>query len=255
MHTTLDIWQWGAVIFAALLVGVSKTGIAGLGILFVAIFASVLPGVKQASGVVLPLLITGDVIAVVAYRRHMRWVHFGKLFPWAAIGVLGGWLAMGRIDDRQARVLTGAIIVALTALHVWRRWRASGRAGAGAAGESVAPAWFAPMIGVLAGFTTLIANAAGPLAVIYFLAMRLPKMEFVGTNAVFFMILNWFKVPFMVSLGLVNAGSLMFNAMLVPAVLAGAVAGRWILGRINQGVFESVSLTLGALAGLNLLLR
>lgn len=252
---TLDSWQWVVVFLAALLVGVSKTGIAGLGILFVAIFASVLPGTKQASGIVLPLLIAGDLIAVIAYRRHMRWAHFWKLFPWAALGVFGGWFAMGRIDDTQARVLTGAIIVALSLMHTWRRWRASRRAAAGITDEAALPFWFAPMIGVLAGFTTLIANAAGPLAVIYFLTMRLPKMEFVGTSAVFFMILNWFKVPFMVSLGLINFESLKFNALLVPAVLIGAVLGRWILVRINQKAFENVALALGILAGLNLLLR
>jgi uncharacterized membrane protein YfcA len=252
---TLDAWQWVAVFSAALLVGVSKTGITGMGILFVAIFASVLPGTKQASGIVLPLLIAGDAIAVIAYRRHMRWMYFRKLFPWAALGVFCGWLAMGRIDDTQARVLTGAIVVALTVTHVWRRWRASRRAAAGVIEEPALPFWFAPMIGVLAGFTTLIANAAGPLAVIYFLTMRLPKMEFVGTSAIFFMILNWFKVPFMVSLGLINFDSLKFNAMLIPAVLAGAALGWWILGKINQKVFENIALALGALAGLNLLLR
>ncbi|AWI09893.1 sulfite exporter TauE/SafE family protein [Ereboglobus luteus] len=252
---TLDLWQWIAVVFAALLVGFSKTGIAGLGILFVAIFASVLPSTKQASGIVLPLLIIGDTIAVIAYRRHMRWTHFWKLFPWAALGVFAGWLAMGRIDDAQARLLTGAIIVALTVMHIWRRRQASRRTAAGITDEPALPVWFAPMIGVLAGFTTLIANAAGPLAVIYFLTMRLPKMEFVGTHAVFFMILNWFKVPFMVSLGLINLDSLKFNAVLIPAVLVGAVAGRWILGRINQKIFETATLALGALAGLNLLLR
>lgn len=252
---TLDTWQWIAVFFAALLVGVSKTGIAGIGILFVAIFAGVLPSAKQASGIVLPLLIVGDAVAVIVYRRHMQWRYFWKLFPWAALGVLGGWFAMGRIDDAQARTLTGAIIVALTAMHLWRRWRAARRAAAGITREPSIPVWFAPMIGVLAGFTTLIANAAGPLAVIYFLAMRLPKMEFVGTSAVFFMILNWFKVPFMVSLGLINFDSLKFNALLVPSVLIGAVLGRWVLMRINQKVFESVTLALGALAGLNLLLR
>jgi len=252
---TLDLWQWCAILFAALLVGVSKTGIAGLGILFVAIFASVLPSAKQASGVVLPLLIVGDIIAVVVYRRHMRWMHLWKLFPWAAIGVLAGWFAMGRITDAQARALTGAIIITFIAMHLWRRRRAAKRAAAGITSEPALPLWFAPAIGIFAGFTTLIANAAGPLAVIYFLAMRLPKMEFIGTSAVFFMIINWFKVPFMVSLGLINAESLKFNALLIPLVLLGALAGRWLLSRINQNLFETISLALGALAGLNLLLR
>lgn len=251
MH--LDPWQWALAVFAAVLVGVSKTGFIGMGILFVALFANVFPSAKAASGVVLPLLILADVVAVVLYRRHMQWRFFWKLFPWAAAGVVAGFFAMGRIDDTQARMMTGGIVVALTALHVWRR-RQAARAEREGREPAPPPAWFGPMLGVLAGFTTLVANAAGPLATIYFLTMRLPKMAFVGTNAVFFMVLNWFKVPFMTGLGLIGAESLAFNAMLAPAVLAGAFAGRWLIGRVNQKAFEIIALALGAAAGLKLML-
>jgi uncharacterized membrane protein YfcA len=250
---TLDPWQWALAIFAAALVGVSKTGFIGMGILFVALFANIFPSTKIASGVVLPLLIVADVVAVVLYRRHMRWGFFWQLFPWAAAGVGAGFFAMGRIDDAQARVMTGVIVVALTALHLWRR-RQAARAGREGREPEPPPAWFGPVLGVLAGFTTLVANAAGPLATIYFLTMRLPKMEFVGTNAVFFMVLNWFKVPFMTQLGLIGPESLRFNAVLVPAVLAGAFAGRWLIVRVNQKAFEIIALVLGAAAGVKLIL-
>ena len=106
---------------------------------------------------------------------------------------------------------------------------------------------------MLAGFTTLVANAAGPLMVIYLLAMRLPKMEYVGTAAVFFFLLNLFKVPFMVNLGLINAASFSFNLMLAPAVIVGALVGRVILKRIDQKLFENLALGLAAAAGLRLL--
>ena len=114
--------------------------------------------------------------------------------------------------------------------------------------------WFAPLIGMLAGFTTLVANAAGPLMVIYLLAMRLPKMEFVGTGAVFFMLLNLFKVPFMVDLGLITTQSFGFNLALAPAVLLGALAGRWLLVRVNQNLFEQLVLLLSAIGGILLIL-
>jgi uncharacterized membrane protein YfcA len=109
-------------------------------------------------------------------------------------------------------------------------------------------------VGVLAGFTTLIANAAGPLMAIYLLALRLPKLEFIGTSAVYFLLLNLFKVPFMAHLGLINGASLWVNLLLAPAVWTGALVGRLLVQRINQRWFEILTLSLTGVAGLRLLL-
>jgi uncharacterized membrane protein YfcA len=233
------------------MVGVSKTGVAGLGILFVAAFALVFPSTKQATGIVLPLLILGDVVAVLSYRKHMHWSHLWRLFPWTAAGVVIGFFALGRFSDHAARLWIGAIILTMTTLSYWLRWRRSAGAGLD---DGVLQHWgVAALVGVMAGFTTLIANAAGPLMAIYLVAMRLPKLEYVGTAAVFFCLLNLFKVPFMVDLGLVTASSLTFNLVLAPLVLIGAFAGRWLLTRINQRVFEELALGLSVIAGLLLL--
>ena len=243
----LEPWQLALGIAGALLVGLSKTGIPGLGLLFVVMFANVIPA-KQASGFVLPLLIFGDVVAVISYRAHAKWVHVFRLMPWTAAGVGLGFLAMRfYIDDRGARVLIGGIILVMVAVQLWRRTRLKP--------EEIeeAPVWFAPTLGVLVGFTTLVANAAGPLMVIYLLAMRLPKMEYVGTGAVFFLLLNCFKVPFMVGLGLITMDSFGFNLMLAPAVLLGAMLGRRLLPKINQKAFETIALAMSAAAGLKLL--
>jgi uncharacterized membrane protein YfcA len=235
--------QWIVAVLAAMLVGLSKTGIGGLGMLAVVLFAQIMPA-KQATGLVLPLLCFGDVVAVLSYRRHARWAHLWKLFPWTAAGVVAGYFALGRLSEMQARGLIGGIVLALVALHLVRR-RTMGH-------EAEHGAWFAPTIGVLAGFTTLVANAAGPLMAIYLLAMRLPKLDFVGTGAVFFMLLNWFKVPFMVHLGLIDTASFSVNLMLLPAVLLGTWVGRKILVRIDQRAFENLALLLSALAALEL---
>ena len=125
--------------------------------------------------------------------------------------------------------------------------------GANVVGAEARSVWFAPTMGVLAGFTTLVANAAGPLMALYLLAMGLPKMEFVGTGAVFFLLLNLFKVPFMVNLGLITTDSFGVNLALAPAVWLGAWAGRKLLRRLNQKLFENLALGLSALAGLHLL--
>jgi len=242
----LQPWQWALAIFGALLVGISKTGIAGLGLLAVVLFAQIMPA-KQATGIVLPLLIFGDVIAVASYRRHTQFRFLWKLFPWTAAGVFLGYFALQRINDHQAKVLIGSIILGLLGVHLARR-----RGVVNEEGEHAA--WFAPLIGVLAGFTTLVANAAGPLMVIYLLAMRLPKMEFVGTGAVFFLLLNLFKVPFMIKLNLITEPSFAMNLWLAPCVVLGAYAGRKVLVKIDQRVFENLALVLSAVAGAKLLL-
>jgi uncharacterized membrane protein YfcA len=241
---TFQPWEWVLAAVAAMIVGISKAGIGGLGMLAVVIFAQLMPA-KQATGIVLPLLCFGDIVAVISYRQHAKWQHVWRLFPWTAAGVVIGYFALDRVNEREARLLIAGIILSLVALHLLRRRFAGHEAEHGA--------WFAPTIGVLAGFTTLVANAAGPLMAVYMLAMRLPKMDFVGTGAVFFLLLNFFKVPFMVHLGLINSASFSLNLLLAPIVLVGAWFGRKLVMKIDQRAFENIALTLSVIAGLKLL--
>lgn len=242
---SMEPWQWVLAVVAAMFIGVSKTAIGGLGMVSVTLFANFVLPAKEASGFVLPLLICGDIVAVKAYRAHTQWKHLGRLFPWTAGGVLLGWLAMGRIDDRQASLLIGGIVIVMVGIHLWRRRKGGHEAELGFG--------FAAFIGVMAGFTTLVANAAGPLMAIYLLSMRLPKMEFMGTGAVFFFLINLFKVPFMMNLDLITAASFRGDLVLAPAVFVGALVGRWLLPKIDQRLFENLALWASALAGLKLL--
>jgi uncharacterized protein len=235
----------------ALMIGVSKAGIPGLSILSIALFNHVFASAKQASGLILPLLIFGDFVAVFSYRKHTQWSYLWRLFPWTAAGVVLGYFTLGRISDQTARTLVGWIIIALAALSVWRRYTSPAQQD----DKSISFHWsVGAAIGVIAGFITLVANAAGPLMAIYLVAMRLPKMEYVGTAAVFFMLLNLFKVPFMVDLGLITSQSFGFNLALAPAVVLGALAGRWLLKHINQNLFELSVLLLSAIGGILLVL-
>jgi hypothetical protein len=245
---TFEPWQWVLLFAGAFMVGLTKTGIAGLGILVVAVFTLAIPA-RQATGVILPMLILGDVFGVLLYRRHTEWRHLWKLFPWTGAGVVVGWLALGRIDGQQTSRLVGAILLLLLAVHFWRKSRRAPDEEA----VAHAPLWVAAGTGLLAGFTTLVANAAGSVMTLYLLAMRLPKMGFLGTNAVFFLLLNWFKVPFMVNLDLINPESLWLNLKLAPAVIAGGLLGRVAAARMNQQAFEAIALALTAVAAVKLL--
>jgi hypothetical protein len=237
--------HWALAIVGACCIGVSKTGIAGLGVLTVAIYANVLPA-KLSTGIILPMLIAADLVAVAVYRRHAQWSRLWRLFPWVAVGVVAGYFAMDRVDDRQVRKLIGLIVVTMVALHGWSKRRG---------GDNAVPHthWFAALTGLLAGYTTMMANAAGPIMTLYLLAIGLPKLEFLGTGAWFFLIINVFKVPFSANLGLITGTTLQFNAVLLPAVLAGTWLGKLFIPRLNQRWFQALALGLTLLAGLRLL--
>jgi uncharacterized membrane protein YfcA len=135
------------------------------------------------------------------------------------------------------------------AVHCWRRWRSA---------ESAASLphtwWFAALTGILAGFTNMVANAAGPVMILYLLAVGLPKLAFVGTGAWFFFLVNSFKVPFSVHLGLITADSLFMDAILILPMVPGALLGPVILRRLNQSTFEWMILALTVAAAVRLVL-
>ena len=244
-HASLEPWQWALLLLGALSVGLAKTGVPGLSVLFVAAFANILSA-RAATGVVLPLLIMGDLFAVGSYRKHLVWSHLWPLFPWTILGVLMGWLALGKINDVWSARLIGLILLSMLGFHLW--WKRPSVAAKHQKILTEAPWWLATLAGTLAGFCTMVANAAGPVMSLYLLAMRLPKLEFMGTAAVFFLLLNWFKFPFMLNLGMINASSLKLNLWLAPAVVLGALTGRWLAGKISQRWFEYSTLILTALA-------
>lgn len=237
---------WLVVGLCAFLAGVSKTGLPGLGILHVPLMAMVLPA-RQSTGALLGMLILGDVLAATYYRRRAEWSHVVRLLPPAFAGIIAGWQAMRFVTNKQLGPIIGVIVLVMLALNYWRT-----RVGGD---EAPIPTqwWFAAALGFIAGFTTMMANAAGPIMVIYLLAMRLPKLAFVGTSAWFFFIINWLKVPFSLRLGLITPQSIRLDLMMLPLIVAGAVAGILFLRRVPQRAFNDIVQILAAAAAIKLL--
>jgi uncharacterized protein len=244
----LELWQWALGALGAFLVGLSKTGIPGIGILNVAIFALAFPA-RDSVGIALVILICADLVAVRAYRKDASWPHLLKLLPWALVGIVLGYFALGRVDDVQMRRLIGAILLGLV---IFQYIRARRQAPAPAEAPAV-NRFFAPATGIAAGFTTMVANAAGPIMMLYLLAMRLPKIVFVGTAAWYFFVLNLCKVPFSASLGLISLSTLGVSLPLGLSAMLGAAIGRPIVERMNQKLFELVALGLTFVAALAML--
>ncbi|MCM8816178.1 MAG: sulfite exporter TauE/SafE family protein [Candidatus Omnitrophica bacterium] len=240
----IGFFGWILLTLAGFFIGVSKTGIPGLGMLSIAIAAIVIPA-RLSTGVILPMLILGDFFAVAYYRKHAQWKYLIKLMPWAVAGIIIGYIALGRMSDQQLRPIIGFIVLFLLGLNeadILNRWNIPARW------------WFAAAIGLSAGFTTMIANAAGSIMIIYLLAMRLPKQEFIGTGAWYFFLLNWFKVPFSASLGLINPDSLILNLKVAPAIIIGSFSGVRLVKIIPQKIFEAIIKVLTFIAAIKLIL-
>ncbi|MEV6264097.1 sulfite exporter TauE/SafE family protein [Streptomyces sp. NPDC051784] len=250
---TLSLGQLALLAAASTLVGFSKTAVSGANTISLAVFAAVLPA-RESTGVLLPILIAGDLLAVLVYRRHAHWPTLLRLFPAVAVGVVAGTVFMMWADDDAVRTSIGAILLFMAGVTVWRR-RSGPEAVPEDEGPSRAARFKARSYGTLGGFTTMVANAGGPVMSLYLLSAGFKKLGFLGTSAWFFLIVNTSKVPFSVGLGLIDARSLLLDAALVLFVLPGAYLGRACVGRINQKLFDRIVIGATVLGGLQLLLR
>ncbi|MEH0416969.1 sulfite exporter TauE/SafE family protein [Streptomyces sp. B21-083] len=255
-------WEFAALAAAAVLVGFSKTAVSGANTVSLAIFAAVLPA-RESTGVLLPILIAGDVLAVLTYRRHAHWPTLWRLFPAVAVGVVVGTVFLVWADDEVVRTSIGAILLLMAGVTVWRRRRAEAEAKREEEREVDEPEAVstpagrlkARSYGVLGGFTTMVANAGGPVMSMYLLSAGFRKLGFLGTSAFFFLIVNVSKVPFSAGLGLIDGHSLLLDAALVLFVVPGAFLGKWAVNRINQRLFEQLVIAATVVGGAQLLLR
>ena len=235
-------------VIAAVLVGFSKTGIMGLGVVIVPLMADVFPA-KASVGALLPMLVFADIFAVVWYRRHARWSILLRLLPWVLPGIALGYVALRGMSSETLRLLLGALVFVMVALKL-------AKAEAGERFDSEIPHrwWFSAVVGILSGFATMVGNIAGALMGIYLLSMGLKKHEFIGTGAWYYLIVNVLNIPLSASLGLITAQSLRFNVMMVPAIALGAFLGKLVLKRIPQRAFGGAIVVLAAVAAIRLLL-
>ena len=243
----LTPFQWSIAACAALFIGLTKSGFAGFGLLIVSLMAMILPA-KESTGAVLPLLIVADLMAVSGFRHHVDWKEIRSLLPATLPGLIAGWWLLDMIPGRIFGHVLGWMILAMMALIVWQR---VDRRVLVTIMNHPALASFS---GFLAGLSTMMANAGGPAMTFHLLARRFDKMAFVGTCGWFFFITNLIKIPFSISLGLISPSSLLLDLCLIPAVAAGFLLGKAVLGRIPQGPFDLMLLIMSLAASLKLVL-
>lgn len=243
----ISVAAWAMAATAVFLMGVSKAGLKGMSIFNVTLMALAF-GSRASTGLFIPLLLVGDVFAVLYYNRHTQWKYILKFIPWMILGILIGVL-IGK-DLPETEFKWGMVIVIFLSLGmlVWWDRRKS---------ERVPSHWlFSGSIGILAGICTMIGNLAGAFTNIFFLAMRLPKNQFVGTAAWLFLITNLFKLPFHIWVwNTISAESLAINLRLLPAIFFGLFLGVILVKKINEKNYKRFILIVTAIGAIAILFR
>ncbi|MCW8848901.1 MAG: sulfite exporter TauE/SafE family protein [Melioribacteraceae bacterium] len=210
--------SWSLFIICGILIGMAKTGLSGAGLMIVPIMASVFGG-KLSVGIVLPMLIFADLFAVNYYHRHANWRYILMALPWAIIGIALATIYGSNIDDDQFKAIIGIVIIIGISLMLWQDFYLKNV-------KIPDKWWFAALLGLSGGFTTMIGNAAGPIMSLYLLSMHLPKNIFIGTAAWFFLIVNLIKVPFHIFVwNTISINTLSLDLISVPSILIGVVIG------------------------------
>jgi uncharacterized membrane protein YfcA len=244
MAFEMSYWQWALTAIGAMLVGLGKGGVAGVGNLTVVIFALVFPA-KESVGLLLPILICADIMAVIIYRRHADWSLIKRIFPFTILGTLLSAAMLWKLDqsnepndvNEKIRLIIGFILIIMTIVH-WSIRYIKNRDHITSQNQSSQSIIWSTITGLGIGFASMTANAAGPIASLYFISIKLPKYIFIGTSAWLFLIVNLSKVPFQISLGMINWDSFKISLCLFLFAASGAAIAPKIVKHINQQLFE-----------------
>ncbi len=228
---------------AGLITGFSKFSVGGMGLLILPVIMIAFPG-PQALGIILPMYIITDVLAVISYRKNIHWGLIARLLPVCLAGVvLGGWL-LANIDPGQFSWLLGLMIVSMLVLGVVLDNTKSNLMRHPASGY---------LSGLLGGFVSLTSNAAGPIFSLYFMEQKLSKETYISTRAWAFLLLNLAKVPMLFSLGLLSVESTIISLQSIPGLVVGAGIGYWLLGKLKLVQFKWLIRIMASLAAIKLL--
>lgn len=238
---------WILAFTAAFVLGISKSGIKGIALIHVT-FMALAYGAKESTGILLPLLVVGDIFAVIYYNRHTQWGYIARFLPWIIAGVVVGAFLGKDIPEHTFKICMAGVIFSSVALMFWWDQKKS---------KTVPTHWaFAGFMGLTAGVTTMVGNLAGIFSNIYFLAMRLPKNQFIGTAATLFLIVNVFKLPFHIFIWkTITPTTLLIDLKLLPALLIGLFAGIRLVKIIHEKHYRKMILALTAIGALLILFR
>lgn len=234
LYSSFSGAQIAVLLISAVLVGINKTAVPGLGVIPVMLLASTFE-TRLSTGLQLGMIALCDLMAVAWYRRGADWRLILRLLPWALVGLAVGSTILYFLpanDDTLMRRLIGAIVLGLAIVSFIKNRMNPDKIPTGVGS--------AAFFGILLGTTTQLANAAGPVSSIYLLSMKFDKARYMGTAAWFFLIVNWIKVPIFAWEGRITMQSVWIDLSLIPVMVIGAVLGILLFRKIPQKVFDGI---------------
>jgi uncharacterized membrane protein YfcA len=243
----LAINQWIWIIVAAFCIGFSKTGISSFVMPAIPIIASIFGG-KGSTGMILPMLLVGDVFALYYYNRHAEWSNIKKLLPWTLVGLILGVVVGNYVSDKQFKAFIAISVLICLIILIYTEKK----------GENLKipkNAFLYALTGILCGFTSMIGNAAGPIFSVYLLAKGFKKNDFMGTTAWFFFIVNLTKVPLQIIFWHnIPVQTVLLTITIIPAIAIGAILGVVIIKKLNEKLFHMLIIAVTAIAAIRLLI-
>ena len=232
---------------ACLLMGISKAGLKGLGVIVV-IFMALAFDAKASTGVLMPLLIGADLIAIYTYREDVNWRTLWMMVPWIIIGVLIAVFVGDNISAALFKKVMAGIVAMGAFLMLWTKrlkWT-----------DISVPKPVTVVIGLIVGFTTMLGNLAGPFSDLYFIAGRFPKDHFIATTAWLFFFINIFKLPFHIFVWeTIDMTTLQYDVLLLPIVAIGFLVGYRLVKLFNNESFHYYVIGMTLLGGLFMLFQ
>lgn len=252
----LDATHWGVLLFSAIVIGFSKSGVPGTGIVAVPLLAFVFGG-RLSVGTAIPMLIFADLFAVHLYWKSTSWKDLISLLPGVIVGFVLGAAGLYYVTSVKGikdplNIAIGNIVLVMLLTTLLR----------GKLGDRMVPT--SPIgvkiTGALAGFTTMVSNAAGPVMQIYLVATKMPKEAMLGTTSVYFFCVNTAKIPFYLALTKLLPDEPMWTLTSVatavstfPLILLGSWIGKTTQEHIPEKLFKNIVLVFAALGSLKLI--
>ncbi len=229
--------------FAVFILGISKGGFSGLGAVATPMLALLIPPM-QAAAILLPILILQDAVSVWSYRKSWNGWIIAWIMPGALAGIAIGYFFSAGMPIAAVKGVLGAITAGFALFRLWLE------RGGRLVAESNSPGWVGTIAGVGIGFTSHIAHAGGPPFQIWVVPRKLPHLQFVGTTAITFALVNWAKVPGYFALGEFSRSNLKASVLLAPLAIVSTLAGVWLVRRIkNPATFYTLIYWLMVLLG------
>lgn len=235
MELLADPMFMAVAVIGVCLLGISKGGFLGLGVMALPLMSLYVPPL-QAAAIILPTAVAQDFLTLWVYRHTWSGGNIKIMLPSMVVGMFAAWLMAKSLSAAHIRLAIGLIAT----LFVLRHWLAT-RFERWSPKPSVATG---VIFGTIGGFTTMLANAGGPAWQMHLLPQKLEKLPYIGTLSILFAASNFVKIPGFLTLGFLTRDNFLVGLTLVPIAVLANYVGIWSVRRVSTEMFFRIAYVL-----------